>query len=332
MKFHFPTLLMLIILSCPESTLKAQENREPDHSCFRLDAERIIPLEMDVQPKDPNLFRSQFMFMKEWSGKQVFVKIPGWVVPYSIRINGFRFGSDPGSGVYSEYNITPFLNKQSNILDLHAELIKGPIDPAHLKLGTLMIRDAIHVRDLVIETHPGTEENEILVRFHLFLKSYLEEKNQGCNIQLTVTGPGNAFIFQEIRELNAPLSFGQETEMIIDHTLTEPLFWLPGAPAYYEVKLTMGEKPDESLESIFTQFVIRSSPINDSLYIQHGDSVRLVYASGELARNLTQLPETKVSEIVSELGINAIRSENPLPCRQEELFIRTGILVITGSE
>ncbi len=332
MKFQFPALLMLIIISFAANTLRAQENREPDHSCFRLDAERIIPLETVVQPKDPNLFRSRFMFMKEWSGKQVFVKIPGSVVPYSISINGFRFGSDPGSGAYSEYNITPFLNKQSNILDLHTELLKGQNDPDHLKQGSLMIRDAIHTRDLVIETHPGTEENEILVRFHLFLKSYLEEKNRGSNIQLTVTGPGNVFIFQETRELNARLSFGQETEMIIDHTLTDPLFWFPGAPVYYEVKLTVGEKLEESFESIFTQFVIRSSPLNDSLFIQHGDSVRLVYASDELARTLLQLPENEVSEIISELGINAIRSEIPTSCCREDLFIRTGILVVPESE
>jgi hypothetical protein len=332
MKFKFTTLLMLIILSLAANTLKAQENREPDHSCFRLDAERIIPLETVVQSEDPNLFRSRFMYMKEWTGKQVFVKIPGSVVPYSISINGFRFGSDPGSGAYSEYNITPFLNKQSNILDLHTELLKGENDPDLLKKGSLMIRDAIHARDLFIETHPGTEENEILVRFHLFLKSYQVEKKQGCNIQLTVTGPGNALIFQETRELNAHLSFGQETEMIIDNTLTNPLFWLPGAPVYYEVKLTVGEKQEESPESIFTQFVVRSSPLNDSLFIQHGDSVRLVYASGELAGTLSQLSEKEVSEIISGLGINAIRREIPQPCCEEELFIRTGILVVPESE
>jgi len=324
--------LILIILSCPSNTLKAQENREPDHSCYRLDGERILTLEMDVQQEDPNLFRSQFIFMKEWSGKQVFVKIPGSVIPYSISINGFRFGIHPGSGVTSEYNITPLLNMHSNTLDLQADLSAGQNESAPINPGSLLIRDAIHVRDLVIELHPGTQENEILVRFQLFLKSYLREKNQGRNIQLTVTGPGNEFIFQETRELNAPLSYGQETEVIIDQCMKDPVFWLPGAPACYEVKLTIGDKQNESIEAVFTQFVIRSYKLNDSLFIQHGDSVRLEYASDDLATILPLLPEKEVNAIIAQLGINAIRGENPLPCHLEELFNRTGILVVTKSE
>jgi beta-galactosidase/evolved beta-galactosidase subunit alpha len=287
---------------------------------------------MVVQAEDPYHFRSQFIYMKAWSGKQVFVKIPGPVAPYAIGINGFRIGSDPGSGVTSEYNITPFLNGQSNTLDLQADLSEGQNGPAAPETVSLLIRDAIHARDLVTETHPGTRENEILVRFHLFLKSYLEKRNEGRTIQITMTDPGNQLVYQATRELDAPLSFGQETEMIIDHSLKDPRFWLPGAPACYEVKLTVTEKHKESSESIFTPFAIRSGQVMDSLFIQNGDSVQLVFASRELATTLPLLPEKEIRAIIAGQGINAIRREIPLACCQEELLIRTGILVVNPSE
>ncbi len=317
---------MLMIIFLLSSTLRAQENREAEHSCFRLENERVIPLIMELSQENSNLFHKEFIPAKKWAGKQVFATIPAMGQAYFITINGFRFGSDPGSGRASEYNITPFIQDQSNILELEISPSTGQKNAASMVPANLLIRENIYCRDLQISNHPGTQENEVLVRFQVFLKSYLQEKNPGRSLLLEVSRQGEEMIFQETLELSTPLAFGQETEMIIDMSLENPHYWLPGAPEYYEVELSIGEKGKEKPELISTLFDIRSFHTNDSLFIHQGDSVPLVYPSGDLATILPDLPEKEVSDIIEKLGINAIRLDTPPSCSQQEFFIKNGIL------
>jgi beta-galactosidase/beta-glucuronidase len=255
MKTHVHHSLILSILFCLSLTLEAQENSEPEHPCFRLEEPRILALEMEVQAADSNLFQTDFLVLKEWSEKQIFIRIPAMELPYSILINGFKFASDPGSGQNREYNITPFLQKQSNSLTLQVE------DSVEQYLGSppipqLLVRDGLLARDMFITTHPGDSENEVLVRLHLYLKSYLKEKNQGRTIYLELRGSGEKEGFQETRELSTPLSYGQETEMIFDVPVKNPVYWFPGDAGYYEAKVTVGEMGKENPERISTLFPI----------------------------------------------------------------------------
>ena len=179
------------------------------------------------------------MFQGQWEGKQVFIRIPATLKPYSIRINGFRLGSDPSSGIASEFNITPFLKEKANTLDLDPGLpAKGSenILPDSPVAATLLIRDALHARDLVMTRHPGNEENIILVRFNIFLKSYQKERTMGHTIHLRVTDPYGRTVLLESREMNSPLSFGQETELILDLPLEDPWLWLPDSPRFYQLE------------------------------------------------------------------------------------------------
>ena len=321
-------LILGILFSLPP-TLRAQENKEAEHACYRLNEERISQMEMKIQG-DCSQYKSQFKYRKEWSDKQVFVRIPALITPYSLFINSSRFGSDPGSGIPSEYNITPFLNKQSNFLELHSDSVMENNETAAID-ASLMIRNAVHIRNLLISSHEGKKENETLVRFHLYLKSYQEGKKLEHSISLEVSYQGEELL-NETRKLSSPLSFGQETEMIIDLPVRDPVYWFPGAPSYYEVKISMKESGQEDQEMVSSLFDFRSCQIKDSLFIQKGDSILLVYASEDLASLLPGLPEQEISGIVEKLGINAIRRETPFPCTLEDLFLRMGILVTLISE
>jgi glycosyl hydrolase family 2 len=331
MEIRLPSLMIMIILLCQHFGLKAQENREASHTCFRLEEKRVIPLEPVIQQSDKNLSRSIFGLEKEWMGKQVFVRIPGTDYPYSIIINGFRFGSDPGSGIAAEYNITPFLNEQANSLDLVPVFMEGDSSafstpPAS---GSLLIRDAIHARDLVITSHPVASEKNILVRIDLLLKSYMVKENRARTISMELSGPDRQNIIRETRELNTHLSFGQETEMVFDLNLEDPILWLPGVPDLYELVISLEEKGGQKPELITTQFGITSFWHNDSVLVQNGDTIVLQYPSEDLAVILPGLSEHEIKEITQKLGINALRMDTPLPCHLEAVFRRTGILVVS---
>lgn len=334
MEIRLPSLMIMIILLSQHFGLKAQENREASHACFKLEEKRVIYLNPEDQQSGKNLSRSVFKLKKEWSGKQVFARIPGSNSPYSMIINGFRFGGDPGSGIVAEYNITPFLNEQANSLDLVPVFMEGDSSvfstpPASC---SLLIRDAIHARDLIVTSFPGAKKNVRLVRINLFLKSYMVKENRGCIIHMELGGPDQQNLFRETRELSTHLSYGQETEMVFDLNLEDPSFWLPGLPNLYEVKLSLQETGSQYPELISSQFAITSFWHNDSVLVQNGDTTVLQYPSEDVARMLPGLPEQEIKEITEKLGINAIRIETPLPCYLDAIFQKTGILVVSGKD
>ena len=89
----------------------------------------------------------------------------------------------------------------------------------------------------------------------------------------------------------------------------------------------MKEAGQQDQEVVSSLFDFRSCLMSDSIFIQKGDGILLVYASEDLANTLPGLPEQKISNIIEDLVINALRTDNPFPRSLEDLFLRLGILV-----
>ena len=308
----------------------AQDNQEPPHAFFQLDEGRVIPLPATSVDTSGGILSFEFPYREAWKGKQVFVRIPGFEFPYTFRINRFDFGSDPGSGTISEYNITPFINTGSNRMEL--VLNPGTGDPAPdscplCDKTSLAVRDAMHVRDLVITTYCGTADHETLVRYHLFIKSYLEERNRGRELEIRVLEPGGDQIFMEKKALDFPLSFGQETELIVDHFLQDPMLWSPSGPRLYTAEVTISDQTGGS-ETISTPFGIRTAVRTGSFLVINGDSIRLTVAGDGITGSLLRKPETDVISIFETVAFNAIETDLALPHRLVDLFDRYGIVLL----
>jgi len=328
-------LLVFIILLAFPGTLEAQENLEPEHACFILEDQRVQLLVMASQPSAPYAFKTGFRVKTDWSGKQVFVRMPPLRAPSSLWINGFKYGSDPGSGTAAEYNLSPFLKGSEN--DLGLEIMWPPEEDSlfttpTLLIGSLLIRDPLHVRDLVTSVYPGSGDDEKIVRLQIFLKSYLQKRSQGHNLLIQVRDPGGELVFQQSRPLKHPLSFGQETEMIVDFTLEDPLLWLPGSPNLYELMLSMNETGDEGDERISMFLAIKSFEVADSILIQKGDRIPLIFAPDDFTKRLPELTEKEIRAVLEKHDFNAIRGCHPLSCEREALFLREGILVLDQVE
>ena len=326
----FFTILAILVMVMQVS-LHAQDNLEPSHACFHLDQEREIHVPLLQNRFEANRFSYEFNSGTGWTGKQVFVRIPGLTIPYGFRVNGFRFGSDPGTGLPSEYNITPFLREESNSI----ELVLDQSDPDAVPEWwtdsaevILLIRENIHVQDVVVSIYQEDGSPETLVRIHLFIKSYLIEKNRGRIITVLVTDPQGNQVISQTEALDAPLSFGQETEMIIDRTLKDPLLWSPHNPRLYQLQIQQSEKEKTGIESMTATFGIRTAAVADSLLLINGDTLNLLVAPPELTSSLTILPESEIEKILEEGGFNAVRTDEPLPCSLVSLLDRSGVVVI----
>ena len=326
---------LLILILCFSLPVLAQENREPTHECFRLNQERVVRLKLVNQAPGPELFQTGFIGRHEWAGKQVFVRLPAMDIPYSIRINGFRFGSDPGSRFTAEYNLSPFLKEHANTLQLELDLSgqeEGFVPSQKSVSAALLIRNAIHVRDLVTTCYPGAEENKRLVRFHLFIKSYLSEKSLGRSIELLVESSEGEAIFNETRNLESHLAYGQETELIVDMSLENPHFWIPGSPDLYGIQVSLKESGDALSEVVTSNFSIREFQVADSVLIFHGDTSKLRFAPNSFQLALPELSDKEIIQSLSSKEFNAIKLATPLPCETTRLLDQYGILILPDQE
>jgi hypothetical protein len=194
--------------------------------------------------------------------------------------------------------------------------------------GSLLIREGVHVRDLVITSYLDYETSEILIRFHLFLKSYLAGKNDSRDIRLHVTDPGGNQVINVSRKLASPPSFGQVTEMIIDETVEKPMLWSPAIPQLYTLEVNMSEEEGGDSEFITTTFGIRTAMMTDSALVMNGDTLHPVIAGEDLSQSLPYLDETEILKLAEERLFDAVITSRPLPCDLVKLFDRTGLLLI----
>ena len=322
---------LLIAMLFVQVLITAQDNQEPIHAHFRAESERQIPLDLEDMADQGKEFVANFSYQPQWNGKQVFVRIPGTHLPYTLHINDFRFGSDPGSREVAVFNLTPFLKEGTNRLRLHfpeADSDGSAVPCLFYGDPLLVVRDAIHVRDHDITVYHSPESTEVLVRFHVFVKSYLSEKNKGRELEIRVTGPEGDQVVSESRALDFPLAFGQETEMVFDRTLDNPVIWSTAAPSLYTTSIRISERKEGSSESITSTFGIRTAYLSDSLLIQNGDSIPVIHAGESLVDSLYCLPDEEIRDLVAERDFNAIHTGDPLPYRLVDLLGKHGVIVI----
>ncbi|MFH0756273.1 MAG: hypothetical protein V2B15_03190 [Bacteroidota bacterium] len=323
--------ILLILLFCALLQLRAQDNQEPSHACFRLNQDRVIPVAWMKCTTDSTIYMSDFLTGETWEGKQVFVRIPGTGTSYTLKINEFPFGSDPGSGQACEYNITPFLREQGNRIALEpvpGQTWAGTFSCPLCGEAVLVIRDGIHIRDLAISSHMEQGDRHALTRIHLFVKSYLPGKNNIPQLNLKVTDPAGKSIFSGSLEQNALLSFGQETELNLDITIEEPMLWSPGHPQLYQMELAQLTRGSRGRETIYTHFGIRNAVVADTLMVFNGDSLCLNLAGDDLLASLIKLPEEEIRNLIRKNAFNAIQYNGPLPCSLLTLFDQEGAVFL----
>jgi len=97
-------------------------------------------------------------------------------------------------------------------------------------------------------SQPGSTES--LVRIRLWVKSYLTERNKGRRLKVKIIDSGGETIGHVTRELDFPLSFRQEIEVVIDETIQDPTLWSPARPELYQLEIELTEMGNQTGEMI----------------------------------------------------------------------------------
>ena len=303
-------------------------NAEPLHTHYILEEVRAIPIVLNPLDINEIIYNHTFNFISSWKNKQVFVRIDESDTPYSLKINRFNYGSGSGKRIPTEFNITPFLKQGANTIQLDYISSGGGLNDYPAKTGTLIIRDPVHVRDILVNTYSQEESGQTLVRVHLYIQSFLTNRNEGRKLKLTISDPEGKILASEEKSINYPLAFRQEVEFIFDKTIEDLRRWSPSDPVLYSLQINMAEKGRDSEELVSTTFGIRSASVEDSVLVINLDTIVLRTIDYESQLQHFGLPNEEVLKLFEEKGYNAVQTSEPIPARLMELFDREGIVVL----
>ncbi len=306
-------------------------NAEPSHAHFLVDSGGESTTPLYREENRPLTYYNDVQFQPEWTGKQVFIRLSGLKAHFHFWINSFKFGSGKGEGIPVEFNITPFLVLEKNTLRLDLE----PTDKERSYDApqiSVVVRDPVHVRDFRVTNYTNPGSTETLVRVHLFIKSYLTETSRDRKVVMTMSDPSGETIYNVQRELNFPLAFRQELEVIFDQTIEDPRHWSPLHPELYLLQLQLIEKGRARGEVVSSNFGIRNVVFNDSVLIISTDTIVPVFADRSVLDQFNYLTGDEILSLFEEKEYNAVRTNETLPARVMELFDRHGILVLKRQE
>jgi len=302
-------------------------NTETTNAPFLLEDSRVLPFTLVPHISGKHNYDHSFNFLPIWNDKQVFVRFDEISASYSLKINSFDFGIGSGNRIPTEFNLTPFLKKGPNTIQLEFDPSPDSLMENSLRSGLLIIRDAVHLRDILV-TNYSKNESGYLVRVRLFIQSFLTARNKGRTLTMTISDSKGTIQTSHTKSLNFPLAFRQEVEVTFDHTLKEAMLWSPNNPALYTVKVNMVEKGQLQSELVWTTFGIRNAAFKDSMLVINLDTLLLKVIDYPVHFHHFNQSDQEVLSLLEEKGYNAVQTNLPIPSHLMDLFDRQGIVVL----
>ncbi len=275
-------------------------NAEPIHAHYALEDDRTIPITLKKQDSAKAIYHQGFQYQSGWKGKQVMVRLDEITEPFSLKINGFHYGSGNGQRICVEFNITPFLKLELNLLEL--EFDQAPDRLLENCMGTLLVREPVHIRDIQVNSYFQTGSSNILVRVHLYIQSFLTEKNRGRTLTMKISDPDKETIITKKQVLDFPLAFRQEVEFTFDQTIEDPLLWSPDHPYLYTVQLALMENGQKQQDLISTTFGMRNASFTDSILVINHDTIIPKIVDQQLLIHQFMQSDEEVLNLFNERG------------------------------
>lgn len=328
------TILLLFFLLADPFMLMAQQdstgnaNAEPPHQHYCLEQQRELPIVLSVSQEDLHAIHCDLKRDHKWENSQVFLKLSAMPGPYEFRINHFLFSKVSDASLPVEFNITPFLREENNRVELQFDSTMTGIQAMHCASGALVIREALHVRDIRVSAHPGRMSSETMVRTQVFLQSYVQRGLRLRTLYMAIRDSSGAQVFSDQRMLDFPLAYRQETEFSFDHHMENPILWSPARPNLYRLGLHLLEKGQFLGEMLETSFGLCTTSYLDSTLVINGDTIVPLLADEEILSQMKCMDELQRTELLEKQSFNALYSPGPLTEDLLNFCDRKGIIVL----
>lgn len=193
-----------------------------------------------TMPNPVGSYRREFTLPDSWEGRDVFIRFNGVEAGYYIWLNGKKVGYSEDSYLPSEFNLTPYLKKGSNVLAVEVYRFT---DGSFLECQDFWRFSGIF-RDVFLWSAPKTQIRDF------FFSTDLDEayKNAKVTLDVEVTGKkracdivvkladkaGNTIITQTHRA-----AMGVNT---LNFDVENPLKWTAETPNLYDLTISLVQK------------------------------------------------------------------------------------------
>ncbi len=310
------------------------------------DVDYPFPANPPYIPHDYNpvgSYRRNFTLPENWEGRQIFLHFGSVKSAMYVWINGEKIGYSQGSKIPAEFNITDFVNLNSNTLAVEVYRWSDGAyleDQDYWKVSGIE-RDVylystpqVNIRDFFVLGDLDENFTDGILKVNVELKSYLPNKSGPHRVQLDLLDAHKNSMFSKPLDQTAVLGGKNSTTLKFIHTIKNPAKWTAETPYLYSLVLSLLDPSGRIIETVGCQTGFRSVEISDGQLKVNGTPLTIKGVNRHeheptTGRVVSEEYMRKDIELMKQFNINAVRcSHYPNVPRWYELCDLYGLYVI----
>ncbi|MHC4512147.1 MAG: beta-galactosidase, LacZ type [Planctomycetota bacterium] len=246
---------------------------------FRKDPPRIMGKVPDswtkaTLPNPVGSYRRTFQVPESWSGRRVFLHFAGVKSAMYVWVNGRRVGYSQGSMTPAEFDITPYLRAEDNVLAV--EVYRWS-DGSYLEDQDFwrlsgIYRDVflfstptVHVRDFFVETDLDDDYQNATLKVTAKVRNYSRKATAGWRLHGRLLDPDGRRVSHrgQLRADIGGIAAGKEIVCRLADDITAPNLWSCEQPHLYRLVLSLEDPAGKIQEAMACNVGFREVEIKD---------------------------------------------------------------------
>ena len=278
-----------------------------------------------VSPKYANpdnmngLYRTDFVLPHNWKGQQVFLQFDGVLRGYELWVNGNHVGKWESSYNTCNFNITPYLKPDKNILAIRNYIhYKGFDFDGNDDWGQVGINRNVSIfavptnrlKDLTVRTFVDNNRHaRIQLKTEIFWNTF--EKVSPWSLQITMIDPYGKKIYDTRQQLKNEKEATTQEQWI---ELTNPYLWNAETPYLYKVELTL-RQGNKVIQQLHEKIGIREIKIEKDKFLLNGTPIKLrgvnLHDTDPIhGKYIHEELDLKDLKLMKEASINCVRTSH----------------------
>ncbi len=282
-------------------------------------------------------YRKSFEVAKEWLGKKVFIEFDGIYMNSDVWINGNHLGHRPYGYIGFEYEITPYLNKGTNLIAVRADHEKAPSGRWYTGSGIyrrtwLSIKNPVYVEHWgTYVTTPEVTEDMAKISIETKVKNDVSISKSITLVSKVKDADDRETCFTKIGQI---IPGSESVSIKQDMVIKSPKLWSPDTPYIYRLETYIMEN-ESILDNCTTPFGLRYFDFNSQTgFSLNGKPLKFQgvcehHDAGPVGAAIPEKVLERRLKLLKEMGCNAIRTAHtPLAPEFYDMCDRIGIMVM----
>ena len=296
-------------------------------------------------PKDYNpigSYRKPFNLPKSWENNQVFIHIGAAKSSLDVWLNGEKVGFSQGSKTPAEFDLTPYLKSDNNLLALQ---IRRWTDASYLESQDMLRISGIerdvylyatpkqHVFDFHAKPTLNKNYREGTLAVDVTLKNYGKTKtSQSVELQLLDPRADMQVIFKQQQKVK--MAATETTKLSLKGKVNAPALWSAETPNLYTLLINLKDENGNIIESIQDEIGFRHIAVVNSQLTVNGKAITIRgvdrhETDPQHGHVVTKASMEQDIKLMKQFNINAVRSSHyPNDPYWYELTDKYGLYVI----